>query len=179
MILTKEQISNKRNQYTNLNYSELKELESTDDFIDHIKNYDFFKRKQSPSVPGHYFLYENFIFSSSKEHSLKITHPKIGIYVNCYPCDQTIEVEWVDVRRTWEYNVEYEYTHQDKTYTQCVAEDRSEFQYLILWDDQMLIYGVWDTKPNWKQLRQAYEKTWRFKRGKDEIRDIQIDRILK
>jgi hypothetical protein len=37
---------------------------------------------------------------------------------------------------------------------------------------------VWDVKPNWKQLKQAYEKTWWFWRDSQELRDIQINRIL-
>jgi hypothetical protein len=48
-----------------------------------------------------------------------------------------------------------------------------------LWGDTLLIYGVWDLMPNWKQLRQAYERTWWFYRDKDELRDIQLDRLLK
>jgi hypothetical protein len=33
--------------------------------------------------------------------------------------------------------------------------------------------------PNWKQLRQAYERTWWFHRTTDKLRDLQLDRILK
>ena len=56
---------------------------------------------------------------------------------------------------------------------------RSELQYLILWDDEMLVYGVWDKLPGWKELKPYYEKTWWFYRDQDELRDIQLSRILK
>ena len=55
----------------------------------------------------------------------------------------------------------------------------SEIERLPLWDDSLLVYGVWNSMPNWQQLRQAYERTWWFHRDKDELRDIQLDRLLK
>jgi hypothetical protein len=43
----------------------------------------------------------------------------------------------------------------------------------------MLIYDVWDSKPNWLQLRQAYERTWWFWRTEEEKRDLKLNRLLK
>ena len=48
-----------------------------------------------------------------------------------------------------------------------------------MWHDYLLIYGVWDSMPTWKQLRQAYERTWWFHRNVDELRDLQLNRLLK
>ena len=109
----------------------------------------------------------------------KLCYPKLGIYLNSLPCDQTIEVEWVDFRRTWEWNTKYDYVYEDKTYNNYIGEIPTEINRLPLWNDQIFIYGVWDSKPNWKQLRQAYERTWWFHRTSDELRDLQLNRLLK
>ncbi len=161
-ILTKDEIYSKTHKkvtYTNDDYLLVKE-----NLDKHSTKYDFFK---SHIKPGQHFLYE--IVEGMGKHS--ISYPKLGIFLDSYPCDQTIEIEWALHRRTWEYNFKF----NEHCY---VGEQRSELQYLILWSDEMLIYGIWDAKPNWKQLKQAYEKTWWFWRDSQELRDIQINRIL-
>lgn len=156
----------------------------TIDFNEHFKQYEFFSRKDTPKNMGQYFLYENYLSNSygdiaDKKYNSILTYPKLGIYLNSLPCDQTIEVEWVDYRRTWEWNIEYDYVYQEKEYQNYMAEIPTEIKRLALWNDSMLVYGVWDSKPNWKQLKQAYERTWWFHRTIDELRDIQLDRLLK
>lgn len=170
IILTKEEINLKRNKEMSLTKEQY--LLVDDKMSKHCDKYDFFHNSVTPKVAGQHFLYEIFKnYQKSDGSYLTITYPQLGIYLNSYPCDQTIEVEWVDSRRTWEWSVRYsEYCY--------AAEENAVLKYLPLWGDQMLVYGVWDSKPNWKQLKQAYEKTWWFYRDTDELRDIQIDRIL-
>ena len=151
---------------------------------DHCMEYDFHHIKDFPKVMGQYFLYEITRDRSHSPRMEEIEYPKLGVFINMLPCDQTIELEWVNYRRTWEYSIKHDYdiTGKDgsiKTYSNYVGEIPTEINRLILWSDSMLIYGVWDSKPNWYQLRQAYEKTWWFFRDKDEKRDIQLNRILK
>lgn len=154
MILTKEQIEEKKN---------LKKK------IDNIgESNSIFNLK----VPGNYFLYETIV-------DKYLSYPKLGIYIDSYIVDMALEVEWVDVRRTWEQNVEYSYEYNNISYTNYADEIRSKLKSLIQWDDNMMVYGVWNTKPNWKQLRQAYEKTIWFKKTKSELRNLQISRLLK
>ncbi len=173
ITLTKEEINLKRNKEISLTKDEY--LLVDDKMSKHSDKYDFFswnKGNSIPRVPGQHFLYQIFKdYQKSDNSYITITYPRLGIYLNSYPCDQTIEIEWVDHRRTWEWNIRYN--------EHCwAAEENAVLKYLPLWGDQMLIYGVWDSKPNWKQLKQAYEKTWWFYRDSDELRDIQLDRIL-
>jgi hypothetical protein len=42
----------------------------------------------------------------------------------------------------------------------------------------MYVYGVWDVKPTWKELKLAYEQTLWFRRSDEEIRDIKLKRLL-
>lgn len=172
--MTKEEIFQSKEKYIYLTLNEENSLQ----FTNHWKKWDFFNTRH-PSSMGQYFVYEIFneINYNSKFNS-KISYPKLAIYVNALACDQTIELEWVDYRRTWEWNLEYEYIHEGKTYRNYISEIPTEINRMPLWGDMMLIYGVWDSKPNWKQLRQAYEKTWWFWRSPDQIRNIQLNRIL-
>jgi hypothetical protein len=150
-------------------------------FTDHFEKYEFFKAN-SPNRMGQYFLYEKLLdgrYRSNRPHDHQLFYPKLGVYLNSLPCDQTIEVEWVDYRRTWEWKVEYDYQHEGKVYKHYMGELPTDIQRLPLWNDYLLIYGVWDSMPTWYQLRQAYERTWWFHRTKDELRNLQLNRLLK
>jgi hypothetical protein len=150
-------------------------------FNDHFKKYDFFNT-ESPNKMTQYFLYEKVLdgsYKSNKPHDYQLFYPKLGVYLNSLPCDQTIEVEWVDYRRTWEWNTKYDYEYNGKTYQSYIGQLPSEIERLPLWGDSLLVYGVWDSMPTWQQLKQAYERTWWFHRTTDELRDIQLDRLLK
>lgn len=152
------------------------------EFNNHYKKYDFFHSDHSPKKMGQFFLYEKVFdgsYKSNKPHDYQLFYPKLGVYINELPCDQTIEVEWVDYRRTWEWRTKYDYEYNGNTYQSHIGQLPSEIERLPLWDDCLLVYGVWDSMPNWKQLRQAYERTWWFHRTKDELRDLQLDRLLK
>ena len=154
--------------------------------MEHFKKYDFFHTK-SPNKMGQYFIYEKFLdgsFDSSSKYVHQLFYPKLGVYINSLPCDQTIDVEWIDYRRTWEWRLEYDYEYKDKdglvkTYKNYIAELPTEIERLPLWNDSLLIYGVWDSMPSWQQLKQAYERTWWFHRTVDELRDLQLNRLLK
>jgi hypothetical protein len=155
-------------------------------FTEHFKKYEFFNT-ENPKRMGQYFLYEKLLdgrYKSNVTHDHELFYPKLGVYLNSLPCDQTIEVEWVDYRRTWEWRLEYDYEYKDKdglvkTYQNYIAELPTEIERLPIWSDYLLVYGVWDSMPNWQQLRQAYERTWWFHRTTDELRDLQLDRLLK
>jgi hypothetical protein len=150
-------------------------------FTEHFKKYEFFNT-ESPNKMGQYFLYEKLLdgrLKSNTPHDHELFYPKLGVYLNGLPCDQTIEVEWVDYRRTWEWNTKYDYEYDGKPYKNYIGELPTEIERLPLWDDSLLVYGVWDSMPNWKQLRQAYERTWWYHRTNDELRDLQLNRLLK
>lgn len=164
MIITKDEIREKKNR------CKLFRFENEEDEKEHYQKFDL---HQTKIKTGQFFLYE-----SVTEAQPVLTYPKLGLFIDTYLVDQALEVEWIDTRRTWEYNCEYEYDYNGKIYTNIVAEDKSELKSLILWDDVIYVYGIWDTKPDWKQLRQVYERTLWFKKTKSELRNSQINRIL-
>jgi hypothetical protein len=155
-------------------------------FTEHFEKYEFFNT-ENPNKMGQYFLYEKLLdgkYQSNAPHDHELFYPKLGVYLNSLPCDQTIEVEWVDYRRTWEWNTEYDYEYKDKDglvkpFQNYIGELPTEIERLPIWSDYLLVYGVWNSMPNWQQLRQAYERTWWFHRTTDELRDLQLNRLLK
>lgn len=154
-------------------YQKRKNLPFDMNFDKHLEKYDF-SNTNSPSKIGQFFVYEEFT-----AHNRLLQYPRLGIYINTLLCDQTIEVEWVDYRRTWESNVQYEYEYNGKKYISYVSSESTKVRAFPLWSKHLLVYGLWDKMPNWSQLKQAYEKTWWFYRTPEEKRDIQLRRILK
>jgi hypothetical protein len=162
-------------------------FEEDEDFNKHFKIWNYFDYDdalerldgvKSESVrlnrPGKVFLYEKLISSTKK-----LYYPKIGLYINSLPCDQTAEVEWVEWRRTWEYNKTYEWTNdkgETKNYNYC--HHSTQVQSLPIWHDYLLIYGVWDKLPDWKELRKHYERTWWFHKTIQNKRDITINQLI-
>ena len=147
----------------------------------HISSYDY---KEYDYIygdinvkPGQFFLYE-IIDDSNNLH-----YPKIGIHLNDLPCDQTLEVEWVEHRRNWEWRVEIdvENTVADgvtKKFSNLVGEYPTMMRKLILWDDQIKVYGTWYGLPDWKELKRAYEKTIWFSTTKEEMRERKLKSVL-
>ena len=164
MILTKEQIAEKKNHSKLINLSD-------DHFKTHHKKYEL----KEPLV-GKFFLYEKLV---KDKDVYNISYPKLGLFIDTYLLDMAIEAEWVDVRRSWEYKVEYEYQHNGNTFTNYVCEDKNELQSFIIWTNQLYVYGAWDVKPSWKELRQAYEKTLWYGKSVEEQRDLNLKRILR
>ena len=171
MILTKEQITEKRliSKIITLNKDNAKK---------HQK-YDFLKAKVNT---GKFFLYEitESIKAVEEGYVERLYYPKLGLHIDDYMVDMAIEVEWVDVRRTWENNTQYEYISDidGKTYKSWADDERTELRSCICWDDAMYVYGVWDVKPTWKELKLAYQQTLWFGRTGQEIRDIKLSSIL-
>lgn len=147
----------------------------------HIPSYDY---KEYDYIygdinvrPGQFFLYEII------DDSNNLYYPKIGIHLNNLPCDQTFEVEWIEYRRNWEWRVEIDVENTDKDgvrrkFSNLVGEYPTKIRRLILWDDQMKVYGAWWGLPDWKELKRSYEKTMWFKTTKEEMRERKLKSVL-
>jgi hypothetical protein len=159
MIITEEQLKSRYNITKHLNEEEIEAI-------------DFNKDTHIGMKAGQFFLYETLI---GKE----LSYPKLGLFIDDYVVDMALEVEWVNVKRTWEYNVKYKYIYQDKEYSNYVCDKRKELETLIIWDDSMFVYGVWDVIPDWKELKKAYERTHWFKRDVNVLRDLKLKNLLK
>ena len=122
--------------------------------------------------PGQFFLYEATIGGY-------LHYPKLAIFLKSGPLDMTVDTYFMNVERTSDWRLEYEYSHDGKTFTNLLAEDKPEIQNIILWDDSMDVYGAWDKMPNWKELLAAYRKTIWFSKSIEDKRDGLLNTILK
>ena len=135
---------------------------------------------------GQFFLYEHIEWMHDrKSGSYAVLHyPRVAIYLNDRVLDMALEIDFYNVRRSWENKREYEFTYTDnngneKTYTDWPSEMQTEIERIIIWDDSVHVYGHWDELPGWKELRKAYQKTIWFHRSKEDNRDYLLNGILK
>lgn len=175
MNLTEAELKNKKNKFISKSSDSLFDEKLTKS---HREDHSFYS---TDIKPGQFFLYEKMepVYSTdSKFRNTHIYYPKLAIYLDSYVADQALEIEYKDVRRNWEHRTKYTYIHKDKEYTNY-ASDIQGVNSTILWDDDVYVYGKWDTIPNWKELKVAYSKSIWFKRTKVELRDIRINSIIK
>lgn len=108
-----------------------------------------------------------------------ITYPKLAIIINTYVIDMAIEIEYIDVRRTWEHKTVFEYQHNGEIYEAYASENKSLLKTTIIWNDEFFVYGTWDSKPKFKDLKEAYKKTLWFNKTTQEQRDLTLNNLLR
>lgn len=119
---------------------------------------------------GDFFLYQ--IVDENK-----ISYPKLATFVKYMVVDMALELQFVDKPRTWEYNVEF-LSNPELNIKLPVWERSTDFSYHIEWSDSIFIFGHWKQMPNWKELRQAYERSIWFYKDQSKLREQQLNRIL-
>ena len=134
---------------------------------------------------GQFFLYEYM----ERKHDRKsesdyiLNYPRIAIYLNSRLVDMALEIDFFNVRRSWESKHEHKLTYNDRdgverSYADYPSEIATKIESIILWDDSVNVYGVWDKLPDWKELRKAYEKTIWFGITTEEMRDRKLKSLL-
>jgi len=170
----------RRTLYNNLNKWVSIDRNSVE-FETHFKKWNYFDFNETLENlgecnhldPGRIILYESYMDDG------RVSYPKMAIYINSLPCDQTIELEITNLRRTWEFNKKHHYTHDfNKEYTIRYSQFESIIDRYPQWSDYLMIYGVFDKIPTWKELKPYYERTWWFKKTKSELRNIKINKIV-
>lgn len=143
-------------------------------FNKHSAKWDYYHQPINLK-PGQLFLYEK---EEGSHESNKVSYPQLGIYLNYYMLYMAVEVEFIPYRRTWENNISYEYTYNDKKYDNMYSELSARIEHFICWNDSLFIYGAWDKLPDFRTLRKAYQNTWTFYKTISDKRDISIVNIL-
>lgn len=163
------------------NYEEIKEhyynqhKEFTDDDYKYYHQYSpWSKNYQFPSF-GQIILFQRI--SDNKQY-----YPQIALFIDVLPCDMAHEFHYVYRNRTWMNNNFYERTisSDSMTYETHYWEHGYAVNSLISWgSSNILIFGVWDKLPGWKEIRRSYEKTAWWGLKKDIVRDRLIDSLIK
>jgi len=141
------------------------------------KEYEFL---HSGVKTGQFFLYEYMEYKCDRNgdtHTI-LHYPRIAIYLNSRLVDMALEIDFFNLRRSWENKREYDLTYKDKSYKHYPSEVFTGIENVILWDDSVNVYGVWDKLPGWKELKKAYQKTIWFSITTEEMRDRKLNSIL-
>ena len=146
----------------------------TEDEINDYNSKDYKKYQNMTLEFGDIFLSQIIL---SKDGKYLMTYPQINVFIKYNICDQALVYEYVKKPRTWMYKQEY-ISNPRYDYKSSIYENMSKVDEHIDWYDMMYIFGHWKTLPNWKELRQAYERTFWYFKGKDFYRNCQIDRLL-
>jgi hypothetical protein len=148
------------------------------DFSKRIKSndWDFYtimNRENLRLKPGSYFLYERVEPVRDSNKGVLISYPRLGIYLHEYMVDMTTEVEWVDVRRSYEWRLEI----KDRL---TLSDDReTKIQRQIQWDSFLMVSGAWKNYPNWKELKEAWKRTWHSYEPVDILRERKLNFLIK
>ena len=137
---------------------------------------------------GEIFLYQTIEWNKNgfvpDVYTGKMSYPKLAMFLEFLPCDQTLEFRYINRPRTWMNNVEYISNpttdairrNYDKS---SVAERGAEIESYIPWgNSEIYVFGRWSSIPDWKQLRRAYEKSVWFYTNTSQLRDRAIDTIV-
>lgn len=171
-MIDKDKLYNDLDKYINVKDSE--------DFNQHFKIWNFYdyekefiKRGEKYIIkPGDLILYEEFGGDN------RVCYPKVGIFINYSVLDMASSLEISPIRRSWEYNRKYKYNHNNFEYEHTYSTISSRIIEYIQWGDYLMIYGIFSELPNWKKLKPYYERTWWFKKTKEQIRDLKLNTIL-
>lgn len=171
-MIDKDKLYNNQDKYL--------DVKDSKDFDKHFKTWNFYDYEKELTNrgekwiinPGDLILYEEF------KSDNKVCYPKIGIFINYSILDMAGALEISPLRRTWEYNKKYSYVHNNMEYQHTYSTLNSRIVEYIQWGDYLMIYGIFSELPKWKELKAYYERTWWFKKSKEEIRDIKLNSIL-
>lgn len=149
------------------------------------KEFRFVGGRFRPEV-GQFMLYEHIELRSDRKGGsyVVVRYPKVAVFLHSRLIDMAVEIDIFNVRRGWEYRREHTFTYQEKDGTEkeyeCFpSEQPSGIESIIIWDDGVNVYGVWDKLPGWKELKKAYQKTIWYSRSTEDNRDFLLGSLLR
>ncbi len=114
---------------------------------------------------GDFILFQEYTpcNDQSKQETYSVSKPIFGIYLGCFPADQTIGMNYIKWCNPDRYiRITNEYVTNRKRNIE-VEDIMQHFE----WMDYIDILGHWKQKPNWKELLKSYrnlntknESTW-------------------
>jgi len=161
--------------YDKFNYT--KPYIESESEIKECKKYGVIGGKDTTLSFGDWFLFEIIeIKYIDGENKSFLCYPKLAIFMGYLPCDQTLEVEYVEYKKTWE----------DRLCCSDNSPEENEFLFHsspktkshIEWNDTMFVYGMWKSKPNWKELKESFVKTKWYHKDKNAVRQLRLNNLL-
>lgn len=104
---------------------------------------------------GDFFLYQT-TFTEWGGTKKMMTAPKLGVFIETTMFDMASVCRCVVRGRGRQHRLFMQ--ENNEIYP-------AQFVDIVLWSKSLHVFGVWKVKPNWKQLRRAYEKTFYHKKS--------------
>jgi hypothetical protein len=99
---------------------------------------------------GKFFLYQIIKETNTNTY---FTYPNLALFIDYTVIDQTLCYNYIDMIRTWNFNF--------KNKNDFFSQDDYKISDHVDWGNSFIyIFGIWDKKPNWKELKAAYQKTF-------------------
>lgn len=154
------------------------DAEKVINFDEHSKKYCYDDNLNLRINFGQFFLFEEetkIIMSGNTIDTKVIMYPKIGLCVGIKLYDMALAIEYIPVPRIWDkWN-----SYKNENGNECgYFEEFPVINNIIHWYDTSYIYGIWDSIPNWKELKKCYKNTIYYSRTLQEERDISLNSIL-
>lgn len=119
---------------------------------------------------GDFFLYQTI----SDNH---MTYPKLAVFIGYNFADMALVYQFVNSPRTWMNNVKFCSNEKLNRYS-TVSEYGYSVTDFIEWGDEIYIFKIWKSMPNWKELKKYYKKTMWYDLGVIENRNKIIKGLL-
>lgn len=105
-----------------------------------------------------------------------ISYPQMGFFVKISVWDMATVYSILEFPRNWMDRHKIEY---DGRVMWNSDYDVNIINY-VNWGDSMIhIFGVYDKKPTWKEMREAYEKSFWYELTEEQKRNRSINNILR
>lgn len=103
-------------------------------------------------------------------------YPQMGVYVNSSLLDMAVCHSILEPPRSWMYHTEI----KSDDYEYFISDFNMEVKDYVNWGSSIIkIFAIYDKKPNWKELKEAFEKTMWYELTDEQERNRAINRILK
>lgn len=132
---------------------------------------DFYTSKYRNNKSNSMEVGQHFIFQKIIDNRMSI--PIIATFVGYSICDQALEINYIIPKRLWEYNKSESIIEEFKIFYLNIAE-KLKVESIIEWNDYICIFGIWDKKPTWKEMKLAMKETFYYKLSRKD----KINRLL-
>lgn len=115
--------------------------------------------------PIHFKLGDWVLYEQVDMEDKTVCIPRLALFYTFLPCDQTIEMFFITVPRTWMDNLKYT-DNPDGNYKIPISEGlfSEPLESTIIWGGvDVNILGHWRTKPKFKELLSSMRKSIYYK----------------
>lgn len=104
---------------------------------------------------GQYILFKHIKFNGNRR---KISRPILALFLGYNIWDQALVIEFVEDRESYMSNHEV-ITNKEMNYSMTIDSLDIQTEQIQFWTDDIILLGYWNSKPDWKILKEILIKT--------------------